>query len=164
MAGRIRERHQRACCARLSWRAFARAADDKAVTADFDTWGHLSDRSGAVVGPWPSVARIQRTSRPADPNPRDTAHWTSALEGTPVAACSCGIWRPLPANQSWEQVDLAALWNWREEGATVNRAVDRDGDATVENRPQLRIKFAQPCEQLTDGRGLDLELRRAASL
>jgi hypothetical protein len=33
---------------------FARDADDKAVTADFDTWGHPSDRSGAVVGPWPA--------------------------------------------------------------------------------------------------------------
>src|SRR5215470_16273527 len=72
--------------------------------------------------------------------------------------------RPLPANQSWEQIDLAALWNWREEGATVNGAVDRDGDAAVENRPQLRIKFAQPCEQVTDGRGLNLELRRTTSL
>ena len=69
----------------------------------------------------------------------------------------------LSANQSWEQVDLAALCNWREEGATVNGAVDHHGDAAVENRPQLRIKFAEPCEQVTDGRGLDLELRRRSA-
>src|SRR5262245_19725363 len=71
---------------------------------------------------------------------------------------------PLPANQGWEQVDLATLWNWREEGATVNGAVDRNGDAAVENGPQLRIKFAQPCQQVTDGRALDLELRGTTSL
>src|SRR5215510_7859310 len=82
----------------------------------------------------------------------------------PVAIGYYGIWRGLPANQSWQEVDLAALWNWREEGATVNGAVDRDGDAAVENRPQLRIKFAQPCEQVTDGRALDLELRGTTSL
>jgi hypothetical protein len=49
-------------------------------------------------------------------------------------------WRPLSAHQSWEQVDLAALWNWREEGATVNGAVDRDGDAAVENRASAADK------------------------
>jgi hypothetical protein len=41
----------------------------------------------------------------------------------------------LPANQSWEQVNFAAFWNWREEGATVNGAVDCNRDAAVENRP-----------------------------
>ena len=52
------------------------------------------------------------------------------------------------ANQSWKQVNLAVLWYWCEEGATVNGAVNRDSDAAVENRPQLRIMFAQLCEQL----------------
>ena len=55
-------RHQPASCARLSWIAFNR---DAAVTADFDTWGHLSDRSGAVVGPWPAECCPYTRNEPA---------------------------------------------------------------------------------------------------
>src|SRR5262249_3071506 len=70
----------------------------------------------------------------------------------------------LSADQRRDQVDFGAFWNGREEGAAVQGPIDRDRDAAVENRPQLRITFVQPCQKVTDGRGLNLELRRASRL
>src|SRR6185295_20391902 len=106
-------------------------------------WRCLFWRCSTATG-----STAHRSVKTGWPEPKGRCYWTSALEGTSIAAKL--VWNlpgPLPANQSWEQVNLAALWNWREEGATVNGAVDRDRHATVENRPQMRIKFAQPCEQ-----------------
>src|SRR5215468_24533 len=70
----------------------------------------------------------------------------------------------LAPDQRREQINLAALRERRKEGTTVDRAVDGNRDATVEDRPQLRIELAQPCEQLADGCRFYLELGCAAGL
>src|SRR6516165_5855939 len=70
----------------------------------------------------------------------------------------------LAPDQRREQINLTALRERRKEGSTVDRAVDGNRNATLEDRPQLVIKLAQACEQLTDGCRFHLELGHATGL